>query len=47
MENKVNVRILTIGACYDYGQDASNWDVRPDYEAQKVEDILEIVELIK
>jgi HAD superfamily hydrolase (TIGR01549 family) len=47
MENKVNVRILTIGACYDYGQDASIWNVRPDYEAQKVEDILEIVEQIK
>jgi len=47
MENKVDIRIISIGACYDYGKDASTWDVRPDYEAQKVEDILDIVDQIK
>ncbi len=47
LENKVNVRIFSIGACYDSGTDASTWDVRPDYEAQKVEDILDIVDHIK
>jgi HAD superfamily hydrolase (TIGR01549 family) len=47
MENKVNVKILSIGACYDSGTNASTWNVRPDYEAQKVEDILDIVDQIK
>lgn len=47
MENKVNVRIFSIGACYDSGTEASAWNVRPDYEAQKVEDILDIVDQIK
>jgi len=27
--------------------DTSTWDVRPDFEAQKVEDILKIVDKIK
>jgi HAD superfamily hydrolase (TIGR01549 family) len=47
LENKVNVRILSIGACYDPETDVSTWNDRPDYEAQKVEDILEIVDQIK
>ena len=46
-EKKVDVKILTIGACYDYGNDASIWNVRPDYEARRIEDILGIVEKIK
>ena len=46
-EKNINVRIVCIGACYEYGQDASIWSVRPDYEAQKVEDILEIVHQLK
>ena len=47
MENKVNVRIVSIGAFYDSGPDTSTWNVRPDYEALKVEDILGIVDRIK
>ena len=47
LEKQVNVRIFSIGACYDSGTDVSTWNVRPDYEAQKVEDILDIVEQIK
>jgi HAD superfamily hydrolase (TIGR01549 family) len=46
-QNKVNVKILSIGACYDPEADASTWNVRPDYEAQKVEEILDIVDQIK
>jgi HAD superfamily hydrolase (TIGR01549 family) len=47
LENKVNVKILSIGACYDPETDVSTWNDRPDYEAQKVEDILDIVDKIK
>ena len=46
-ENKVNVRIISIGAFYDSGPDTSTWSIRPDYEAHKVEDILEIIDQIK
>ena len=46
-EKNVNLKIFSIGACYDSGMDTSAWNVRPDFEAQKVEDILEIVENIK
>jgi len=46
-EENANVKILSIGACYESGMDTSTWDVRPDFEAQKVEDILKIVDLIK
>ena len=46
-ENNVKVKIFCIGACYDTGTDTSTWNVRPDFEAHKVEDILEIVDKIK
>jgi len=46
-EENVNVKIFSIGACYDSGTDTSTWNVHPDFEAQKVEDILEIVDKIK
>jgi len=42
-ENNVKVKIFSIGACYDTGADTSNWNVRPDFEAERVEDILKIV----
>ena len=45
-EENVNVKIFSIGACYDSGTDSSTWIARPAYEAQKVEDIFEIVEHI-
>jgi HAD superfamily hydrolase (TIGR01549 family) len=47
MEKQVNVRIFSIAACYGSVTDASTWDARPDYEAQKVEDILDIIERLK
>ena len=45
-EENVNVKIFSIGACYDSEMDTSTWDARPDFEAQKVEDILKIIERI-
>jgi len=39
--------IFSIGACYDPGTDPAAWNVRPDFEAHRVEDILEIVDKIK
>ena len=46
-KENVNVKIYSIGACYDSGTDTSTWNVRPDFEAREVEDILKIVEKIK
>jgi hypothetical protein len=45
-EDHANVRILSIGACYDSEPNTSNWNFRPDYEAQEVEAILQIIEHI-
>ncbi len=45
-DENVNVKIFSIGACYGSGTDTSTWNARPDYEAQKVDDILEIVDKI-
>jgi len=46
-KENVNVKIFSIGACYESGMDTSTWNTRPDFEAQKVEDILKIVDKIK
>ena len=46
-EEHLSVNILSIGACYDSGTDTSAWNVRPDFEAQRAEDILEIIDRIK
>ena len=46
-ENNVNVKIFSIGACYDTGTDTAAWSVRPDFEAHQVEDILKIVDNYK
>ena len=45
-ENNADIKILSIGACYDSGPDAAAWHARPDYEARQVEDILKIIDLI-
>ncbi len=47
MDKNINVRIISIGACYDNGTDTSAWNLHPDYEAKKVEDILDIIERIR
>lgn len=46
-KNGARIKILSIGACYENGTDTSTWDVRPDYEAHRVQDIPKIVEKIK
>ena len=43
-KDDVNVRIVSIGARYDSETDTSTWNVRPDFEVHRVEDILKIVE---
>jgi HAD superfamily hydrolase (TIGR01549 family) len=44
--DNVKVKIISIGACYDNGADTAGWQVRPDFEAHRVEDILEIIDHI-
>ena len=45
-EENIDIKIFSIGACYDSGTDTSTWKVLPDFEAQEVEDILVIVDHI-
>ena len=45
-EDNVKVKIISIGACYDNGAGTADWQVRPDFEAHRVEDILRIVDHI-
>jgi len=45
-ENDIRVKILSIGAFYNTAADTSVWNVRPDFEANRVEDILTIVDHI-
>ena len=42
-----DVRIHSIGACYDFGLDISSWSDHPDFVAWSVEEIVEIVERIR
>ncbi|MCP4628946.1 MAG: HAD family hydrolase [bacterium] len=46
-KKNVDLKIISIGACYDPEKDASAWNVRPDFEAHQVEDILKIIDHIK
>ncbi len=46
-KENINVKIYSIGACYDSDTDTSTWNIRPDFEAREVEDVLEIVEKIR
>jgi HAD superfamily hydrolase (TIGR01549 family) len=45
-QDNVNIKIISIGACYDDGAKSTNWRARPDFEAHRVEDILDIVDRI-
>lgn len=42
-KKNVDLRIISIGASYDPTAEASTWNVQPDFEARRVEDILDIV----
>ena len=46
-EENIKIKIFSIGACYDPGTNTAAWNVRPDFEAHRVEDILDIVDKIK
>jgi len=45
-DGKIDVKIISIGAFYDIEPDMTTWQVRPDYEAQRADDILDIVNRI-
>lgn len=42
-ENRSKLNVISIGAVYDDDANISNWQVRPDFIAEKVEDIIEII----
>jgi len=40
------IKVITLGALYDADTDISHWQVQPDFTAEKVGDIIEIVKRI-
>jgi HAD superfamily hydrolase (TIGR01549 family) len=42
-KNESSVKIISIGALYCSGDDASDWGSRPDYKAKSAKNIIEIV----
>jgi len=44
--NGSNIRVISIGAFYDTDNNISNWKVQPDFAAERVENIIEIVRMI-
>ena len=46
-ENGSNLKVISIGAFYDADTNISSWKVQPDFAAEKVEDIIEIIERVK
>ncbi len=42
--NGARMKIFSIAACYESGTDTSAWRIRPDYEARRTTDILDIVD---
>ena len=46
-EKNIDLKIISIGACYDPETDTSTWNVQPDFEARRVEDILDLIDKIK
>ncbi len=45
-QKNVDLKIISIGACYEPETDVSTWNVQPDFEVRRVDDILEIVDHI-
>ena len=45
-EKNADLKIISIGACYDSGTDAASWKIQPDYVAHEVEEILEVIEAL-
>jgi len=42
-ENKIDMKIISIGALYGFDVDPSDWSNAPDYQAHKVEDVINII----
>jgi len=42
-KNESNLKVISIAALYDTDTNISTWQVKPEYKAEKVEDIIEIV----
>ena len=45
-ENGSNFNVISIGAFYDADTDISSWKVQPDFVADRVEDIIEIIKTV-
>ncbi len=46
-ENGSKINVISIGAFYDAASDISSWKIQPDFTAEKVEDIIEIIKNVK
>ena len=46
-ENGSNIKVISIGAFYDADTNISSWKVQPDFVAEKVEDIVEIITTVE
>jgi len=42
-ENKTDMKIISIGAIYGFDVDPLDWSIAPDYQAHKVEDVVDII----
>ena len=47
IKNRSNLKVINIGAFYDADTNISDWKVQPDFAAEKVEDIIEIIERLE
>lgn len=45
-KNGSKINVISIGAFYDDDSDISSWKIQPDFTAEKVEDIIEIIKNI-
>jgi len=46
-ENGSNLKVISIGAFYDADTNISEWRVQPDFVADRVEDIIKIIEMVE
>jgi len=46
-DKNIDINIVSIGAFYGFSVDTSDWSVLPDYQAAKVEDIINIINVVE
>ncbi len=46
-ENRSDLNVISIGAFYDIDSNISDWKVQPDFVADRVEDVIEIIERLE